>query len=68
MERFIVKSFVIWLDKATDEQISERRAKFIAALANPMIQGTEAKKDIRLGIRLEDEELNARFEVFRQLG
>lgn len=66
MERFVVKSFVNWLDQATNEEILQRRLHFEDALKNPMIRSAEAKSDIRLGIRLIDEELVVRLEVFQK--
>ena len=64
MERLLVKKFVQWLDGSSDEAINAHRERCIQQLANPMLKSSEAKRDVRLCIRLIDEEISARLELF----
>ncbi|MDO8941058.1 MAG: hypothetical protein Q7U98_18040 [Methylicorpusculum sp.] len=63
MNKVTIKAFIGWLDTAADEAIAVRRDEFLRALM--AVTSREAKADLRLGLRLIDEELMARFEVFR---
>ncbi len=64
MERLLVKKFVQWLEGACDETLNARRERCVQQLANPVLKSAEAKRDVRLCIRLIDEEISARLELF----
>lgn len=64
MERLLVKSFVKFLEDSTTEVIVGHRERCERELTNPNIKSAETKKDIHLCIRLIDEEISARLEVF----
>lgn len=64
MERLLVKKFVKWLEDSSDEVITVRRERCVQELSNPNIKSTETLTDIRLCIRLIDEEISARLELF----
>lgn len=64
MERLLVKKFVNWLADSEDDVIYARRDRCETELNNPNIKSEETKSDIRLCIRLIDEEISARLEVF----
>jgi len=64
MERLLVKKFVRFLEESSDELIMEHRERCVKELSNPILKSTEAKKDVRLCIRLIDEEISARLELF----
>jgi len=64
MERLLVKNFVKFLEGSSDEVINERRILCVKQLDNPNIKSSETIKDIHLCIRLIDEEISARLEVF----
>lgn len=64
MERLLVKKFVNWLEDSEDAVVYARRDRCVTELSNPNIKSEETKSDIRLCIRLIDEEINARLEVF----
>lgn len=64
MERLLVKKFVKFLEESSDEVINERRMLCVNQLNNPNIKNAETIKDIHLCIRLIDEEISARLEVF----
>ena len=63
MNKDTIKAFILWLESASIEEIKERRETFLATGKN--LSSPEAKSDIRLGLRLIDEELLARLEADR---
>lgn len=64
MERLLVKKFVQWLDGSSTETITAHRERCVAQLNNPLLKSNEAKRDVRLCIRLIDEEISVRLELF----
>lgn len=64
MEGLLVKNFVKFLEGSSDEVMSARRELCVQQLSNPNIKNAETIKDIHLCIRLIDEEISARLEVF----
>ena len=61
MDKETIKAFILWLESASLEEIENRKNEFKdTALA---VSSHEAKSDIRLGLRLIDEELIARLEL-----
>ncbi|VAW64678.1 hypothetical protein MNBD_GAMMA11-1335 [hydrothermal vent metagenome] len=61
MDKETIKAFILWLESASFEEIDNRKIAFKdTALA---VSSYEAKADIRLGLRLIDEELIARLEL-----
>ena len=52
-----------WLDAANQEEIETRRGEFLVALEH--FQGEDARADLRLGLRLIEEELVARADLWR---
>ena len=63
MNKLVVRGFIQWLDTATEEEIEARRGEFLAALKH--FQGEDARADLRLGLRLIEEELVARADLWR---
>ena len=63
MNTRVVRSFIQWLDAANREEIDTRRGEFLSALEH--VQGEDARADLRLGLRLIEEELVARAELWR---
>lgn len=63
MDKETIKAFIAWLETASLEAIETRRAQ--AERAN--VRTAEAKADIRLALRLIDEELLARLNL-KQVG
>jgi hypothetical protein len=64
MERLLVKQFVKFLEGSSDETLTTRRELCVKQLSNPNVKSLETRKDIGLCIRLIDEEISARLEVF----
>jgi pyridoxine/pyridoxamine 5'-phosphate oxidase len=64
MNKETIRNFLAWLDQATDEEIQARKKAAIEALGK--VSTREGKSDIRLVLRLIDEELIARLEVGSQ--
>lgn len=63
MNKTTSKNFMAWLETASNEVIYAKKAEFIEALEK--ISSREAKADLRLGLRLIDEDLLARLELGR---
>jgi hypothetical protein len=63
MNKLVVRGFLQWLDTATAEEIETRRQEFLAVLEH--FHGEDASEDIRLGLRLIEEELVARSDLWR---
>ena len=66
MNKTTIKSFIAWLESASDDAIAERRQLIINQ--QKMIQTREGKADLRLALRLIDEECLARLELDRLQG
>lgn len=64
MERLLVKTFVKFLEDSSDQVITARRELCVKQLSNQNIKSSETITDIHLCIRLIDEEISARLEVF----
>lgn len=65
MDKEIIKAFIRWLEDSgtTEQELLSRRDSFREALTK--VTSPEAKADIKLGLRLLDEELLARMEIGR---
>ena len=63
MNKFVVRGFLRWLDTATEQEIAARRQEFLDALEH--FQGRDARADLRLGLRLIEEEMVARAGLWR---
>ena len=63
MNKLVVRGFIQWLDTATEEEIETRRGEFLVALEH--FQGKDARADLRLGLRLIEEELVVRADLWR---
>ena len=63
MNKHVVRAFLRWLDTATEAEIDTRRQAFLEALAQ--FHGQDARADLRLGLRLIEEELVARADLWR---
>lgn len=68
MDKEVIKAFIRWLEdlSTTEQEILERRDTFREAFGK--VTSTEAKADLKLGLRLLDEELLARMEIGRVAG
>jgi hypothetical protein len=64
MNKETIRHFINWLDQACDQDIQLRREMALEALGK--ISSREGKSDIRLVLRLIDEEVIARLEVCGQ--
>ena len=63
MNKRVVQAFLHWLDTATEPEIDTRRQAFLDALKE--FHGKDARADLRLGLRLIEEELVARADLWR---
>jgi len=61
MNKETIKAFIAWLETASDEEISARRILIV----NQAVNTPEGKADIKLALRLLDEEMLARLELGR---
>ena len=61
MDKETIKSFIRWFESASMEEIEQRKNRFKET--SSLVSSSEAKADIRLGLRLIDEELIARLEL-----
>jgi hypothetical protein len=61
MNKETIKAFIAWLETASDAEISARRALIV----NHAVKTQEGKADIKLALRLLDEEMLARLELGR---
>ena len=61
MNMATIKLFICWLECADRGEIIQKRREFEETLAE--VRSREAKADLRLGLRLIDEELLARMEL-----
>ena len=62
MNKRAVRTFLRWLDTATEPEIDTRRQAFLDALKE--FHGKDARADLRLGLRLIEEELVARADLW----
>ena len=56
-----IKAFIGWLESASEKEVFDRRT----LIMNQQIKTNEGKADIKLALRLLDEELLARLELGR---
>lgn len=63
MDKDVIKRFMEWLDGASLKEIEARRRQFLDTADK--VTSPCAKADIRLGLRLIDEEVLARLEIGR---
>jgi hypothetical protein len=63
MNKLVVRGFIQWLDAADQEEIEIRRGEFLTALEH--FRGKDARADLRLGLRLIEEELVTRADLWR---
>ncbi|MDO9106426.1 MAG: hypothetical protein Q7U57_15865 [Methylovulum sp.] len=63
MNKLTIKAFIAWLDTATTEQIASKKDEIFRAYE--CVSSREGKADLRLCLRLIDEELIARLELSR---
>ena len=63
MKKLVVRGFLRWLETATEQEIEARRREFLEALEH--FQGRDARADLRLGLRLIEEEMVARADLWR---
>lgn len=61
MNKLTIKHFIAWLEQAGQDEIVAKRLQFEQTLAE--VRSREAKADIRLGLRLIDEEWLARLDL-----
>lgn len=61
MDKETIKAFIAWLESATEEEILQRREEARKA----QVSTNEGKADVRLALRLIDEELIARLDLKR---
>ena len=61
MNKETIKAFITWLETASDAEISARRTLIV----NQSVNTPEGKADIKLALRLLDEEMLARLELGR---
>ncbi len=68
MDKALIRAFLLWLEdsQTTENEILKRKADFTDAI--PKVSSHEAKADIRLGLRLIDEELMSRLVLQRVSG
>lgn len=63
MDKAAIKGFIMWLESASDEAIKERKATVMDHLGS--IHTQEGRADIKLALRLIDEEVLSRLELGR---
>jgi hypothetical protein len=63
MNKLVVRGFIQWLDAANQEEIEIRRGEFLNALEH--FRGKDARADLRLGLRLIEEELVTRADLWQ---
>ena len=63
MNKLVVRGFIQWLDAANQEEIETRRGEFLTALEH--FRGKDARADQRLGLRLIEEVLVVRADLWR---
>lgn len=62
MDKETIKAFIAWLEAATEDEILQRREQAL----NARVSTREGKSDVRLALRLIDEELIARLDLKRE--
>ena len=63
MNKLVVRGFLRWLETATEQEIEARRGEFLDALER--FHGQDARAALRLGLRLIEEEMVARADLWR---
>lgn len=63
MNKSTVKKFIAWLEEASDDEIKTRQQELLSILSD--VTTREGKADVRLALRLIDEEILARIELDR---
>ena len=63
MNKLVVRGFLRWLETATGQEIEATRREFLEALER--FHGQDARADLRLGLRLIEEEMVARTGLWR---
>ncbi|MVF24151.1 hypothetical protein EVC37_21440 [Methylocaldum sp. BRCS4] len=63
MNKSTVKKFIAWLEEASDNEIKTRQQELLSILSD--VTTREGKADVRLALRLIDEEILARIELDR---
>lgn len=63
MNKATIKSFMAWMEGESEEVVLQRRLECLKALE--ITSTAEVKADINLALRLIDEELQARRDLFR---
>jgi hypothetical protein len=63
MNKLVVRGFLRLLETATEQEIEARRQEFLEALER--FHGQDARADLRLGLRLIEEEMVARAGLWR---
>ena len=61
MNKATIKQFIAWLERANRGEIIQKRREFEETLAE--VRSREARADLRLGLRLIDEEWLARMDL-----
>ena len=61
MNKETIKAFISWLESASYEEIIEHKKNVLASLAD--ISSPSGKSDVKLALRLIDEEILARLEL-----
>ena len=61
MNKATIKQFIAWLERADRGEIIQKRREFEETLAE--VRSREARADLRLGLRLIDEEWLARMDL-----
>lgn len=59
MDKETIKAFIAWLETAAEEEILQRREQALKV----QVSTREGKADVRLALRLIDEELIARLDL-----
>lgn len=62
MNKETIKAFILWLESASDEQIEAQR-QYILGMRKMV--SSDGRADVRLALRLIDEEVLARIELRR---
>lgn len=61
MDKQTIKAFIHWLETASEKELDERRTEILAALKK--VSSPEGRTDVKLALRLLDEETLARLEL-----
>ncbi len=61
MDKTTIRAFIKWLEQASEDEILLKKNRFLKAELE--VSTDESKADIKLGLRLIDQELVARLEL-----